>query len=171
LDDHIITGVGLVMMQSGRFYRRLVQRQLMAVSVVASGMAGACAQDNPGNNITTLPPVNVAPAEQPPAQVLPPSPGPGSAASNAAPSTTPCKGDGSAADKGFGCLNQKLRDQAEQAGSNAATPTAPLDAKSSDLKVGVVNVPGVQQQYGKNFGVSVMPYRPPQIYSAPLGRH
>jgi hypothetical protein len=157
------------MMQSGRFYRQLLQRQLLAASIVVSGLATAYAQDD---NVTKLPPVNVAPAEQPPAQVLPPSPGlePGSATASRSPST-PCKGDGSAADKGFGCLNQKLKNQVDQANSNAGIPAAPLDAKSSDLKVGVVNVPGVQQQYGKNFGVSVVPYRPPQIFSAPLGRH
>ncbi|HUN94774.1 MAG TPA: hypothetical protein VMU69_00865 [Bradyrhizobium sp.] len=50
--------------------------------------------------------------------------------------------------KGFGCLNQKLKNQVDQTSSNAGIPTAPLDAKSTDLKVGVVNVPGVQQQYG-----------------------
>jgi hypothetical protein len=156
------------MMQPNGLYRSLVQRQLLAASIIALSLAGAYAQDR---SITSLPPVNVAPAEQPPAQVLPPSPGEGSAASNSPPPATPCKGDGSAADKGFGCLNQKLKNQVDQASLNAGIPSAPLDAKSTDLKVGVVNVPAVQQQYGKNFGVSVVPYRPPQIFSAPLGRH
>ena len=41
------------------------------------------------------------------------------------------------------------------------TNTPPIDAKSQDLKVGVVNIPAVQQQYGRNFGVSAFPYRPP----------
>jgi hypothetical protein len=37
-------------------------------------------------------------------------------------------------------------------------------------KTGVVNIPGVQQQYGKNFGNSVIPYRPSSpVFSAPLG--
>jgi hypothetical protein len=156
------------MMQPGGFYRNLLQRQLLAGSIMALSLAGAHAQ---GRNITSLPPITVAPAEQPPAQVLPPSPGEGSAASSSPAPPPPCKGDGSAADKGFRCLNQKLKNQVDQASSNAGIPTAPLDAKSTDLKVGVVNVPGVQQQYGKNFGVSVVPYRPPQIFSAPLGRH
>ncbi len=156
------------MMQSSSFYRRLLQQQLLAASVLVFGVAGVHAQDSQGSNVTTLPPISVAPAEQPPAQVLPPSPGAGSAASSPSPSTTRCKGDGSAADKGFGCLNQKLKDQVDQASSNAATPTAPLDAKSNDLKLGVVNVPGVQQQYGKNFGVSVVPFRPPTFVP---GRH
>jgi hypothetical protein len=154
------------MMQSSRLYQRLVQRQLLAASIVVLGFAGAHAQD-----ATTLPPVNVAPADEPPAQVLPPTspePGPGSAPSKPSASADPCKGDGG---KGLGCLNQKLKNQVDQASSNASTPTAPLDARSPDLKIGVVNVPGVQQQYGKNFGVSAVPYRPPQVFSAPLGRH
>lgn len=47
-----------------------------------------------------------------------------------------------------------------------------IDARSSDLKKGVVNLPAVQQQYGKNFGRSVIPYRPgpPPVYTSPLGR-
>jgi hypothetical protein len=47
----------------------------------------------------------------------------------------------------------------------------PLDARSQDIKVGTVNIPGVQQQYGQNFGHSVFPYRPPSpVYSSGLGR-
>ena len=68
------------------------------------------------------------------------------------------------------CLNRKLREQADRV--NPSMPAAPLDASSPDLKVGTVNIPAVQQQYGKNFGVSVMPYRPPPpIYNVPMGRH
>ena len=44
---------------------------------------------------------------------------------------------------------------------NPSLTVAPIDAKSPDLKVGVVNIPGVQQQYGKNFGPSAVPFRPP----------
>jgi hypothetical protein len=70
----------------------------------------------------------------------------------------------------FDCLNRKLREQADRANPNL--PSAPLDAKSQDLKVGTVNIPAVQQQYGKNFGISVVPYRPPPpIYTIPMGRH
>jgi len=49
----------------------------------------------------------------------------------------------------------------------------PIDARSPDTKVGVVNIPGVQQQYGGNFGLSVVPYRPPPLIYAPSlgGRH
>jgi hypothetical protein len=72
--------------------------------------------------------------------------------------------------RAFDCLNRKLREQADRV--NPSMPAAPLDASSPDLKVGTVNIPAVQQQYGKNFGVSVMPYRPPPpIYNVPMGRH
>jgi hypothetical protein len=66
------------------------------------------------------------------------------------------------------CLNQKLRDKVDSV--NPVTNVPPIDARSPDTKVGVVNIPGVQQQYGKNFGVSVFPYRPaPPVYSTPFG--
>jgi hypothetical protein len=38
----------------------------------------------------------------------------------------------------------------------------PIDARSSDTKLGIVNIPAVQQQYGSNFGRSVVPFRVPQ---------
>jgi hypothetical protein len=70
----------------------------------------------------------------------------------------------------FDCLNRKLREQVDRVNPNM--PAAPLDASSPDLKVGTVNIPAVQQQYGKNFGVSVIPYRPPPpIFTIPMGRH
>jgi hypothetical protein len=44
----------------------------------------------------------------------------------------------------------------------------PIDARSPDIKTGVVNIPAVQQQYGRNFGISVVPYRPPPpVFSTP----
>jgi hypothetical protein len=68
----------------------------------------------------------------------------------------------------FDCLNRKLREQVDRV--NPSIPSAPIDASSSDLKVGVVNVPAVKQQYGKNFGVSVIPYRPPTpVFTMPMG--
>ncbi len=71
------------------------------------------------------------------------------------------------ADRSFGCLNQKLKQQVDKTGS--AVSTAPLDAKSSDIHIGIVNIPAVREQYGKNFGKSVIPYRPaPLIYGSPL---
>jgi hypothetical protein len=66
------------------------------------------------------------------------------------------------------CLNQQLKRQVDRVNPSLNLP--PLDAKSQDLKVGVVNVPGVQQQYGRNFGVSAFPYRPaPLIFNSPIG--
>jgi hypothetical protein len=66
------------------------------------------------------------------------------------------------------CLNQKLRREVDRVNPSLNLP--PIDAKSQDLKVGVVNMPAVQQQYGRNFGVSAVPYRPaPPVYSSPLG--
>ena len=71
-------------------------------------------------------------------------------------------------ERSFGCLNEKLKRKVDQV--NPVQNIAPIDARSPDLKVGVVNVPGVQQQYGRNFGVSVFPYRPaPPVFSSPLG--
>jgi hypothetical protein len=65
-------------------------------------------------------------------------------------------------------LNQQLKRKVDETNSAASTP--PLDARSPDTKTGVVNIPGVQQQYGKNFGISVIPYRPgPPVYAPPLG--
>ncbi len=67
------------------------------------------------------------------------------------------------------CLNQKLKRQVDRVNPSVNLP--PIDAKSQDLKVGVVNVPGVHQQYGRNFGVSAFPYRPPPpVFSSPGGR-
>ncbi|MEI9923213.1 MAG: hypothetical protein WDN50_06425 [Bradyrhizobium sp.] len=65
------------------------------------------------------------------------------------------------------CLNEKLRQKVDQV--NPVINFPPVDAKSQDLKVGTVNIPAVQQQYGKNFGNSVIPYRPPPpVFLSPL---
>src|ERR1700737_2677546 len=71
-------------------------------------------------------------------------------------------------ERSFGCLNEKFKQQVDKV--NPVQNIAPIDARSPDLKAGVVNMPGVQQQYGRNFGVSVYPYRPaPPVFSSPLG--
>ncbi|WP_245311116.1 hypothetical protein [Bradyrhizobium valentinum] len=68
------------------------------------------------------------------------------------------------------CLNQKLKREVDRV--NPVMNLPPIDARSPDIKTGVVNIPAVQQQYGRNFGVSVMPYRPPPlVFSAPGGLH
>jgi len=75
-------------------------------------------------------------------------------------------------DTSLGCLNDQLKQKVD-AVNPPVQNIPPIDAKSSDLKVGTVNIPGVQQQYGKSFGNSVVPYRPPPlIFSSPIGgRH
>ncbi|MGF6310259.1 hypothetical protein ABIB82_004363 [Bradyrhizobium sp. i1.8.4] len=82
----------------------------------------------------------------------------------------PARGGGGAPERcgdavSLGCINERLRKQVDQV-NPPVTNTPPLDAKSQDIKIGVVNVPAVQQQYGRNFGVSAFPYRPPApVYS------
>jgi len=58
------------------------------------------------------------------------------------------------------CLNQELQDQAQSA-AGQGVPAAPFGAGSSSNQVGTFNQFGVAEQYGKNFGHSVIPYRPP----------
>ncbi len=58
------------------------------------------------------------------------------------------------------CLNQELQSQA-LAASGQSAPSAPLGAGSPANATGTFNKTGVAEQYGKNFGVSVIPYRPP----------
>jgi hypothetical protein len=62
-------------------------------------------------------------------------------------------------DHAFGCLNQQLKREVERVNPPANLP--PLDARSSDVKVGNVNEAAVRQQYGSNYGRSVIPFRPP----------
>jgi hypothetical protein len=68
-------------------------------------------------------------------------------------------------------LNEQLRRKVDE--TNPVGNNPPLDARSPDTKTGVVNIPGVQQQYGKNFGNSVVPYRPDRpVFNSPIGpRH
>jgi hypothetical protein len=67
------------------------------------------------------------------------------------------------------CLNQKLKREVERV--NPVENLPPIDARSSDLKTGVANIPAVKQQYGRNFGVSVVPYRPPPPAFTTPGMH
>ncbi|MEW6639086.1 MAG: hypothetical protein AB1586_01180 [Pseudomonadota bacterium] len=115
---------------------------------------------------------------QPPAPQVPASPtiGPSQGAE-----AGPRSGDGGGApnarcgnatggnDRSLGCLNEKLKQQVDKVNPTANIP--PLDAKSADPKVGVISIPGVRQQYGPNFGVSVYPYRPPAAVYAPPTAH
>ena len=65
-------------------------------------------------------------------------------------------------ERSFGCINQLLKKKVDQ--TNPTMNTPPIDARSPDLKTGVVNIPGVQQQYGQNFGKSAVPFRPPPVF-------
>jgi hypothetical protein len=92
----------------------------------------------------------------------------GSKTSPAAPDK--CAGVEPGSSRAFECLNQKLKKQVDRVAPSVNTP--PLDARSPDTKIGVVNTPGVQQQYGKNYGVSVVPYRPPPLqFNSPIAPH
>jgi hypothetical protein len=118
----------------------------------------------------------------PPTTVIGTPPSGASAASTgaaAAPVGTGAAADGGAhercvdvtagGERSFGCINQMLKNKVDK--TNPPTMnTPPIDAKSSDLKTGVVNIPGVQQQYGQNFGKSAVPYRPPPaVFGSPIG--
>jgi hypothetical protein len=67
----------------------------------------------------------------------------------------------------YDCLNQKLQQQVQ--GANPTQPSVPLGATSPSNQVGTFNEQGVKQQYGQNFGKSVVPYRPPApVFSNPV---
>jgi hypothetical protein len=71
--------------------------------------------------------------------------------------------------RSYECLNAELAHRAENAGAASLPP--PVTAASPDIRTGVANVPALRQQYGPNFGTSVVPYRPPvATYTTPLGR-
>jgi hypothetical protein len=75
-------------------------------------------------------------------------------------------GDNKALDR----LNDQLKRKVDE--TNPVGNNPPLDARSPDTKTGVVNIPGVQQQYGQNFGHSVVPFRPEQpVFTSPVGPH
>lgn len=71
-------------------------------------------------------------------------------------------------DTSFGCINQRLRRKVDEV--NPVLNLPPIDARSSDLKVGTVNIPAVRQQYGSSFGHSVVPFRPNTVYTPTIGR-
>lgn len=62
-------------------------------------------------------------------------------------------------DRAFGCLNDELRRETDKVNPSFNMP--PIDARSPDIRVGNVNEAAVRQQYGRNYGVSAFPYRPP----------
>lgn len=64
-------------------------------------------------------------------------------------------------DSAFGCLNEKLRREVDKVNPSLNLP--PIDARSSDVRVGLGNEASVRQQLGPNYGHSITPYRPPPI--------
>jgi hypothetical protein len=73
-------------------------------------------------------------------------------------------------DRRLNCLNRKMQRQVDHI--SPPEISAPLGANSPDTKIGIVNLPAVQQQYGQNYGKSVIPFRPPPVSFAPaLGHH
>ncbi|WP_316205423.1 hypothetical protein [Bradyrhizobium sp. SZCCHNS3004] len=145
-----------------------VARPAIIVVALVAALSPARAQDP-----RPLPPVTVdAP---PPSPLLPSPSNPGAA--TAAPALgggqaggnkgrcTKAKGE---TDTSFGCINERLRRKVDEVNPPVLN-LPPIDAKSSDLKVGTVNIPAVQQQYGRNFGHSAVPYRPTVIYPSGIG--
>jgi hypothetical protein len=134
---------------------RSMRSLCLGILLVVGFASNAVAQDKP----IALPEIRIGGSPTPPAGNTAPAGG-----------VDRCVDVQIGSSRAFDCLNRKLREQADRV--NPSMPAAPLDASSPDLKVGTVNIPAVQQQYGKNFGVSVMPYRPPPpIYNVPMGRH
>jgi hypothetical protein len=72
-------------------------------------------------------------------------------------------------DRAFNCLNQQLKREVDRVDPLPNVP--PVSARSQDVRIGIVNVPAVAQQYGQNFGRSVVPFRPPPLIFAPIGAH
>ena len=139
----------------------------IAASMIAVVMSAHAEEPN------VLPPVTVLPAP-PPKGATSPGPaqtGPGQTAPGPASAGHPgCGAAAAGANPSFDCLNETLKRQVDQV--NPVLNTPPISAGSQDLKVGTVNIPAVQQQYGQNFGHSVIPYRPPPLtFTSPLGRH
>lgn len=62
-------------------------------------------------------------------------------------------------DREFGCLNLQLKREVERV--NPSTNSPPFDARSPDVSIGIANDAAVREQYGPNYGRSVVPYRPP----------
>jgi hypothetical protein len=58
----------------------------------------------------------------------------------------------------FGCLNEKLKRKVDQV--NPVMNVPPVDAHSPSTEIGLFNDPALREQYGQNYGKSVMPYRP-----------
>jgi hypothetical protein len=66
---------------------------------------------------------------------------------------------------GLDCLNQKLKQETNNVQPIGNIP--PLDASSPAVKVGGFSQTAVSQQFGQNFGKSVVPFRPaPPVFTS-----
>jgi hypothetical protein len=66
------------------------------------------------------------------------------------------------------CLNQRLQRQVSRVQPTGNVP--PLDAGSPAVRVGGFNQAGLREQFGSNFGHSVVPFRPPPpVFINPIG--
>lgn len=68
----------------------------------------------------------------------------------------------------FGCLNRQLQEHVEIVRPPANVP--PNGVESPAVRLGGYNQQALRQQYGPNFGKSVVPYRPAQTYANGLRR-
>lgn len=131
---------------------------LLAANLMALTLAGEAAAQNAA---LELPPISIDPAK--PGGT---APGAGPGSGNNVQSGTPKEDP----NRSYNNLNQRLKGEVDRVNPSSIAP--PLDARSQDVKVGVVNIPAVKQQYGQNFGVSVRPYRPPTpVYTLPVVPH
>ncbi|WP_315719702.1 MULTISPECIES: hypothetical protein [unclassified Bradyrhizobium] len=150
-------------------------RYSCSLSVKAAAMSTLMMSPVQAADPQFLPPVTVDAPDRPPSSPLRPAPSGtsvapilGGRADTSAGKRSSCA-DGTVTQDGlFDCINVKLRRKVDTV--NPSINQAPIDARSSDLKVGTVNVPAVQQQYGSNFGRSVVPLRPTAVFPSGFGR-
>jgi hypothetical protein len=136
-------------------------RLFLLINLTAVAVTGIAAAQEPP---LALPPVSVDPQRN----NLPPALGIGPQGSG---NNSVAAGNSGNANRSYDDLNRRLKGEVDRV-NPPITNQPPIDAQSPDIRVGVINIPAVQQQYGQNFGISARPYRPaPLVYSAPLGRH
>jgi hypothetical protein len=147
----------------------VITMSIMAAALPAGAQEGGAGRE--GSEGRDLPPITVVPTAPKPS-VAPPPEGGGAAAppNGAARQGGGCADATAGSERSLGCVNEMLKRKVDSV--NPITNTPPIDAKSPDTKTGVVNIPAVQQQYGKNFGISAVPYRPPApTFVSPMTAH
>lgn len=121
--------------------RSILLNSLAAIALVTPVLA----QESNTNSLFMLPEINVDSAAR----------------------KQPCVDSQADGNRSYNCLNQKLRREVDRVNPSVNLP--PVDARSPDIRVGVVNMPAVKQQYGRNYGISVIPYRPgAPVFTAPM---